>query len=1161
MFTRKDNEKTVRKPESRMASGKRGLNMKIILTAVLMLAGSLLFAETKTYSPYGWNTWKRDEHAGQFQRIQPGGKYADGAMRIIPDADKDKIYSLQVYGDVPIKGDEAVKITARITSSKNISPDATVQLGVDIKEANGDWVRGIKLPSPSYIDVVAGTEQQLSIEFDLKACNSDKIAFICPTLIVNHVKEGEVILLPVTLETSKSNYVPQKDPEGPGLAGYTIQSKAFKNFKWEGPVESQKFQKLMDYAALGLNIVELKPANKAVAWQWPMGDTLTAVYADDAWEISYGRTPDKQETKLTINGSSITAAAYGSGVVFRDSNGKDYLVEGGMDQEGMTLLHADGTPELQVRQLYIANDAESLCWVEEARRELKDVQKIYEGNKNYLVEMYGIYNVSRAWENTFTYHAKYLNAFEQEAMNRTEGYGKILIADPVLRDRYNQLVWFSYNEHVEDMGYFGGVFNKTWYTHLGGAGPIVDTFTFARRLREAVAQARRVGGANFKEGAAAGDILATGWVNNLSHVFQKAGNNDKLAKTLNIEVARGEAEDAQLVLTTGCKAVNGISVAVKSDSEDAPSIQFYKTDYIHVIATPTAKLPYTYAGDSGVPDVLIPIADGKTLDMAKFTNLPVQLRIRVPRDAKAGDYSYTVTVTAEGESTTLPLTVKVHNFTFPERPLPNMGGIRPSTFNSWYKERTQEARRNLSLEMLDCMLEPLDLYVETPIVEDEVWSIENGFHGWNLGSNLNSLADPQPGMLKFVKLYGSKDGKTFEWIPAKFSLVQRDANDPLSDVDLLAVPEKSVAEYRYLKLHNSETRGWADRCNYSFFSTYNNKELGGAMELTFADGSKETRFDLTFLQPDKSPATTGTADFKAGGNLTFDNLRDATNRGSVLWDKGDTDIKEILLLNRFKQVHLESMRKFYDSYVKNAQGKAEIYTYGFDEVEEHLNTRIISALKNTKIAFPGVKAISTAANPDANPEIFDLLDIHCPDNGYAVPRFNKRMHDEHGIDYWTYIGGGAYYPFGNFERVDQPLVNSRAFMWEPIAFDHIKGFLYWDIHMWRNNENKIGKDIDWSTWIDNHGDNNGMGAIFYPGPDAKAYPSRRSHAMRDGIEDYAAFTMAKEKIAAKGNSPELLARLAEIRKNFATGMSVFNHDADSVQANRLALYKLLDELE
>lgn len=1129
---------------------------------VLMFASFTLSAAPVLLPIHGWATWKRAENGGVARMIQPDGEYEHGAIQFVPDEDQEKIYSLEAYGHVLVSPSEKVSVKITFRTDEEVNTGTQVMLNLEAKDTAENWYRTFKEPIQETINAIPGTQQLIELTADLKAANAENIKYLVPAFVVSNLKSGSVTLLSVEVEKSESTYVAPKAPEGPGLPGFIIQKNALKRFAWSGPVETEKFNKLMDYAALGLNLIELHPENQAVAWQWPAGDTLLAEFANGEWHISAGRTPDNLSPVLTVNSERLTAAAYGSGVIFRGEDGQNHLVEGGMDSEGMTLLHASRTPDCEVRQLYIADDACSLCWIEEAQREIARAETLFAANLDYIHEMWTTNPNDRKWEITFAYYKKSLAEMSLMANERTEGFGLTLAANPVLRDRYNHLVWMAAREFPEEMGYFGGIFGKTWFSHLGGAGPITESFEFARKCDQLVARARRVAAANFREGVSAGKIIAAGWTNSLSHVFRKAGNNARLSSACTVGLARGEAQDLQLVITTAGQDVHALYLTATADSADAPALQFYRTEYITAIPSSMPQLPLCYVGDEGIPDVLIPLADGEYLSLAAYTNLPVQARLRIPRDTAPGEYNYTITIRTDGcEAIALPCTVKVHGFAIPERPLPNIGGMRPSTLAEWYPEKVQEARRNLSREMLDCLLEPIDLYSQTPALQDLEWGLEEGVKGWNFGGNLNALADPEPGMLKFLRLFGSTDGRKFTEIPATFTLQNRDETDPLSDVDLIVEPKSPVAEYRYLKLHDSEVRSWSRRCNYSFFCVYSVPGLGSAVDLTYADGTVQSTNEVTFLQPDTNPVATGTADFAPRGSLNFDSLRDASNRGSVLFEKGDGEVKTICLRNRIKQVYLEGMGKFYQKYEELASGKAEISIYGFDEVEEFLNERLISALKNTKLAFPEVRTISTASNPDANPEIFDLLDVHCPANVYAVPRFNKRMHDEHGIDYWTYVGGGGYYPFGNFERADQPLVNSRAFFWEPIAFDHIRGFLYWDIHMWRNNTNlKASLPVDWSLWNDTHGDNNGMGALFYPGPEARIYPSRRAHAMRDGIEDFALYQMARDKIAEQGNPQELADQLAEIRENFSTGMSVFNHDAESVQQNRQKLLGLLELL-
>lgn len=1113
------------------------------------------------YPTYGWNTWKHAENGGAFERVEPNAEFAEGALKFVPDQDIQKSYSLQAYGDVPAKSDEVVSVTFRILASADVSPAATMIFSLDTKNESQEWYKVFKTPLQKALDVIPGIEQTITLEADFKQFEARELGFVCPIVEVNNLTAGYVAVLPIKVSAKKSVYTASEKTQVPGLDGYVIQEDALTQFKWAGAVADDKFERLLNYAALGLNIVDLTPKNKAVAWQWLEGDTVSTVYAGGKWCISVGETPEAQHEALVIIGENLSAAEYGSGVLFRGADGVVHLVEGGMESTGHTLLRAKGTPEIDVRGLYVADDACSLFWIDEAQRELRRAKKVYESNLEYIPPIWGAYNVARKWENAFDLYRQALEEMKRNVMARTEGWGAALVANPLLHDRYGQLIWMAAREYIEESGYFGGVFRKTWFTHLGGAGQVGQTLEFARKCDELAARARRLEKANFKEGIAAGEQFAAGWINGLEHVYPSAGNNRRLSREWTLDVARGEAEDAQLVLTSGDNAVEGLVVSIQAEQKNAPVFSLYRTECVTITPSPMPMLPLCHPGDSKMPDILIPLAEGEAVALEKESNLAIQARIRVAHDAKPGKYTYHVSVKKGDVQIVLPLTVVVHGFDISDRPLPNIAGLRPSTFREWYKDDAQKARRNFALELMDCHLEPLDLYSQTPVVEDQDWAVEHGVRAWNFGGNLNALADPDSTMLEFVKLLGSTDGKTFTVIPAEFSLERRVEAEPLSDVDLVIVPKASVAKYRYLKIHDSEVRGWYNRSNYHFFYVYANSPFGPAVSLTDADGVKKGISDVRFLQPDKNPSVSGVEQFKAISGIAFDNLRDASNCGSVLLEKGEGEVTEVRLFNRLKQANWESMSKFYNAFLEKTDGKAEIYLYGFDEVASYLNGQVISALKNTKLAFPKIRTISTLAHAEANPEIFGLLDIHCPTNVYATPRFNKRTHDRVGTEYWTYIGGGGYYPFGNFERVDQPLVNSRAFLWEPIAFDHIKGFLFWDIHMWRSNNHLIGIDkVDWSKWCTTHGETNGMGALFYPGPNATIYPSRRAHTICDGIEDYAAFKLAKEKIAALGNPAALTTRLAAIRENFSTGMSVFNHDAESVRQNRLDLYGLLDEL-
>ncbi len=1134
--------------------------MKQILSFLLLVSLCALLPAEAMKNIHGWNTWQRPGDAGKFERIAPNAEFPNGTLKFLPETGR---YAIQTYGTNAASPDQCKRYTVSFTSSADVNSDATAGFHLSAKDAAGAWYRIFTPPIATSLTVVPGTRQQMTLEVDLKAVGADKIAAICPTLTVNGLKTGNIVINDMDAETSASTWTPPAGPAVPGLPGFAAVPGALKTFHWPAPIPLQKFAHMMDFTAIGVNIIKLTPAMKAAALQWPDGRTIKATASGNQWEIVSGR-GERWSVPATVPGAEITMAAYGSGAVFKSADGALRLIPGGLEATGMTLLLPAGVAAPEVKSLYIANDALAWCYLDEAERVFGDARKMFDANLDIIRESWKPTNNERAWQEKFTFLADALDKAKRAAVDRTDGFLPALVADSVLRDRYSWLIWMANNEFAAAGGYFGGEFRKQFFQSLGGMPEAQLATEFARKAERLVAKALRVTHQSFKQGVAWEDKLSAGWVDSLTQVPRPAGLPDRIAKAGALKLARGEAESLQLVLSTQFAPVDKIAVTVKAVDADAPEVRLFKVDYVSLTEPSAPQMPLSRGGDAEIADILEPLKGEQSFDLNSYNNQAVWLDVRAAEATRPGSYRYETEVRVDGKVVmTLPLTVEVQKFALGRNRLQNMAGYRPSSVPSWYgKENDQVARRNLMQCLLDYHLNPLDLYATTPAVEDLKWAIEHGLTAANLGGSLSALAHPEPGMVKFVKLYGSTDGKQFVPVPAKVELVQRDAKNPLSDQDVVVTPEQPVTQYRYLKIHDSETRGWYDRVAYSFVILY--PALGDALELTLADGSKMPVKQPEFIQPDKTPATGVSTFEKQPGTFKFDNLRDNQNLGSVIFDKGNAEVKSIRLVNRAMEVALDTMRKNHQAIREIAGKDFTIYLYGFDETLNHLNGRLLSALKNAKIAFPDVTVVSTVGNPMAMPEIYRELDYHCPANAYALPRLNQAMNEECGTQFWTYVGGGGYYPFATIERVDQPLINSRAFFWEPIAFDHIKGFLYWDIHMWRNNDHLKGKNpVDWSLWNTTHGDNNGMAAIFYPGPDNQPFPSLRAAAIRDGIDDYNYVKIAEERLAKLPASEQPAARqeLQAIKDKLCTGMSVFCQDPAELSRLREQLIEFINRQE
>ena len=1099
---------------------------------------------------HGWNTWQRPNEGGKFERIRPSGERG-GMLKFLPDPEKPR-YSLHAYGLDPAKPDQKKKYTVKLLCSEDLNPGVTLVFSLKAKNEAGGWYNPFPKPISTSLSAVPGGEAQMTLEADFKALKAKKIGFAVPYVVVKDLTLGSVTLRAVEVKTETSTWQPPPRPAGPGVPGFTRRDDALREFSWPAPIPNAKFARMIRFTAIGLDIFELAPAQKGAAIQWPDGATIRVVRENGKWTVSAGKVPELRQVEA-MEGETLTAAFDGTGITFRSADSKLHRVEGGFEAADAALLMPEGVATPKIKSIYIADNALLWCFADEAAQRLEVGTGLFTRQLPIIREAWGKGSQERSWNNKLNLYRRALAKVKEEAVAATDGFLPALVADPTLRDRYDWLIWMAGNGYDIDGGYFGGEFRKIWFSKLGGRGEIYSALLFADKLEKLVARSRRVTGAPFKEGVAWENRLAAGFVSALERVPQRAGLPVGLQKSAELRAARGEGESLQLVLTAAREAVGEVSLRVIPESPDAPPIRMERIEYIPLAETANPQLPLSPGGETAEPDVCLPLSPGERFAVNGYSNQPILLTAQCATDAKPGVYRYSILVTADGnEAMRLPLAVKVEPFALGKR-FPNIaGGPRASTIAAWYgAENAQQARRNMMKTMMLYRLEPLDLYVFSPHADDWEWGLANGLQAINLGQ-FSGLASPEPGMTKFIELYGSVDGKTFRRVPAEVKLVRRDPKDPLSDSDLVITPGVSMKQYRFCKVHYAETRGWYDRVPYSFFTLYPVK--GAAVELNGSEPVEEIRV----IQPDKDPAANGMGNARKVDTVKFDNLRNGQNLASVLWAKGDGEITSIRLINRNIEFVHQGLKTKYDAVRAKAGKDFPLYMFGFDEVASHLNGRVLSALKKARIAFPDVKLVSTVANAAAMPEIYDCLDFQCPANAYALPRFEADIAKHRHAKFWTYVGGGGYYPFGNFERVDQPRINSRAFFWEPIAFDHIEGFLYWDVHMWNKNTHLRDSkdDIDWNLWNPTHGDNNGMGALFYPGKNDTVYPSLRASAIRDGIEDVELFRLAREKVKSDADRAELEA----IRRGFAQSMSVFCKDPAEMEKLRGRLFDLLEKV-
>ncbi|HEX2972413.1 MAG TPA: glycoside hydrolase domain-containing protein, partial [Tepidisphaeraceae bacterium] len=159
-----------------------------------------------------------------------------------------------------------------------------------------------------------------------------------------------------------------------------------------------------------------------------------------------------------------------------------------------------------------------------------------------------------------------------------------------------------------------------------------------------------------------------------------------------IHAARNEAEAAQLVIRPS-KPLRGLTTRAESLAGPggaqipAENVEILRVKYL------TITKPTDHTGVVAPwPDPLIPMTSG--IDVEEQTNQPLWVRVKVPKDAKAGTYRGKIHLSGEGYSETAALNVEVYGFDLPDRMTCQTAfGFSPGEVWRYHKLEKAEDRR------------------------------------------------------------------------------------------------------------------------------------------------------------------------------------------------------------------------------------------------------------------------------------------------------------------------------------------------------------------------------------------------------------------------------------------------------------------------------------
>ncbi|MCX5675350.1 MAG: DUF6067 family protein [Planctomycetota bacterium] len=132
-----------------------------------------------------------------------------------------------------------------------------------------------------------------------------------------------------------------------------------------------------------------------------------------------------------------------------------------------------------------------------------------------------------------------------------------------------------------------------------------------------------------------------------------------------IRAAKNEVEAAQVVLRPE-KALRGL--AAKAEALKGPGGAVLPAENIDILRVRYVNVTHPTDASSTAapwPDPLPPLAGPMNLEAGK--NQPLWVRVRVPKDAKAGTYEGRIRLAAEGYAADVPLRVEVYDFALPDR--------------------------------------------------------------------------------------------------------------------------------------------------------------------------------------------------------------------------------------------------------------------------------------------------------------------------------------------------------------------------------------------------------------------------------------------------------------------------------------------------------------
>jgi len=693
----------------------------------------------------------------------------------------------------------------------------------------------------------------------------------------------------------------------------------------------------------------------------------------------------------------------------------------------------------------------------------------------------------------------------------------------------------------------------------------------------------------------------------------------KKAKDLVIRTAKNEWEATQLVLTPSASLSN-VTVRVSELAQGKDRLPAKNIEVLRVGYVPVEKPTDATGTADNWPDPLPPqIAP---VHLTAGVNQPYWIRVKAPKDARAGTYRGTVSIEADGLKLSVPIGVEVYDFALPDTlSCATSFGFSPGTV--WrYHNVTDATQRRLVLENYLATLSEhhISPYNPTPM---ESWSVSwKGLSPWSGGTIVTNEKVSGKGAL-FLR-----DASERENISASY---QRKVDLPPKGFRVAFKfkadkPHPALFTLNYFRSDGS----WMSGCNTDLpidgkpeWQTCEKSVLAefpkGAVACRFtvwAAGYQEPGVATGDLWVDDLSVTdlsTGKQVVEGGDFEPFDATKAEPVFDWAQWDEAMTRAFAIYHFNsfvigvdglgggtfqeRYEPSFLgysESQPEYdvlFGKYLKGIEAHLrekgwldKAYVYWFDEPDPKDYPFVMNGFAKLKKHAPGLRRMLTE---QVEKELVGGPNLWVP----LTPSLNVPGVEERraaGDLFWWYVCCGPQAPYAT-EFIDHAGTDMRVWLWQTWA-ERVTGVLIWETVYWTSGTanpdpaNPQNPYRDAMSWVgDGHLSpgtktpwGNGDGRLIYP-PEAAAdgkpaapvldgpVDTIRLELLRDGLDDYEYFVILKRLLSEKAShlSEAKRARfetLLTVPKDVSQNLTHFTHDPAPIEAHRDKLARAIVEL-